>query len=277
MLLINIVPSRHRVGQGRVRVTLLALTLALSLTGCATLPGGKADPRDRFERFNRTVYAFNTKVDHAVLRPVARGYVKAIPAPIRLHISDLLSNLAYPTVMVNDFLQGKADDGAADLARIVVNTTLGIGGLFDPASRMGIERHDEDFGQTLGRWGMPSGPYLMLPFLGPSDMRDAFGLGVNYYALYELYSNNLFKDNWVSYSVSAVQVINTRAALLDTDQIIQSAYDPYAFVRNAYLQRRQYLIHDGDVPADQDLPDDGAQGSSTPITPQVTPEGAPQK
>src|SRR5579862_8360900 len=145
------------------RAALLTLLLiTFGVTGCATLPNGvKPDKRDRFERVNRSVYKFNTAIDHAVLRPVARAYVKYLPQPVRTSISNFTTNLAYPTTVANDIFQGKVADGVTDSARIIVNTTIGIGGLFDPASRMGLDRHTQDFGITLGKWGVPSGPYLM--------------------------------------------------------------------------------------------------------------------
>jgi phospholipid-binding lipoprotein MlaA len=237
------------------RAAVLALlSITLGLAGCAARPG-KPDKRDRFERFNRSVYKFNTAVDHAVLRPVARAYVKSIPQPIRASINHFTTNLAYPITFANDVLQGKVADGVTDAARIVVNTTLGVGGLFDPATRMGLDRHDEDFGQTLGTWGVKSGPFLMLPLLGPSTVRDAFGLAPDYLLTYEIVGANLITNNAVSLSLFAVKEVDTRAQLLDADHVLESTYDPYAFVRNAYLQRREYLIHDGDVPAEDLFPD----------------------
>ncbi len=268
MLQINIAPLRRYCPPQSHRPTaplLALLALGLSLAGCAALPSGKPDPRDRFERLNRSIYAFNMVLDRNILRPVARGYVKVTPRFVRTRVTDFMSNLVYPTTLINDFLQGKADDGANDLARLVVNTTIGIGGLFDPASRMGIDRHDEDFGQTLGRWGVHSGPYLMLPFLGPSTVRDSIGMGTDYLALYEIISVNVLQENtYLEYGLFAVKTVNTRAGLLDTDQILERTYDPYAFLRNAYLQRREYLIHDGDVPAEPDFPDSGSGGGSPP-------------
>jgi phospholipid-binding lipoprotein MlaA len=231
------------------RPALLALLLLnLGLAGCATLPNGKPDPRDRFERFNRSVYRFNTALDHAVLRPVARAYVSYIPRPVRTSIGNFTSNLAYPIAVANDLFQGKIADGVSDAARIVVNTTIGIGGLFDPASRMGLDRHTQDFGLTLGRWGVGTGPYLMLPLLGPSTVRDTVGLGPDYLLTYEIVSENLINNNWVSGGLFVVTVVDKRAGLLDTDKVVDSAYDPYAFVRSAYLQRRDYLLHGEENP-----------------------------
>ena len=238
------------------RVALLALLLLnLGLTACAALPNGaKPAPRDRFERFNRSIYKFNTVLDHAVLRPVARAYVKALPRPVRTSINNFTTNLAYPTTVANDFFQGKIADGVSDAARIVVNTTIGIGGLFDPASHMGLDRHTQDFGLTLGRWGVPSGPFLELPVFGPSTVRDTVGLGPDYLLTYEIVSRNLITNNWVSGGLFVVSQIDRRSQLLDLDKVLDSAYDPYAFQRNAYLQRRDYLLH-GDESPEQMFPD----------------------
>lgn len=230
--------------------------MAFGVSGCASLPNGaKPDKADRFERANRSIYKFNTVLDHAILRPAARTYVRFIPRPIRTSINNFTSNLAYPITFTNDILQGKIGDGMTDAARIIVNTTLGIGGLFDPATPMGLDRHDEDFGQTLGRWGVKSGPYLMLPLLGPSTVRDAFGLVPDYVLTYEIVSRNLITNNGVAIGLYGLKVIDTRATLLDTDRILDNTYDPYAFLRNAYLQRREYQIHDGNVSPEEMFPD----------------------
>ena len=221
-----------------------AFALTLTLGGCATLPSGKPDPSDRFERVNRSVYSFNRAIDHAVLRPVARTYVKVTPSPVRRSISNFLTNLDYPVTIVNDFLQGKIHDGLSDVGRFGVNTVVGIGGLFDPASHWGLEKHDEDFGLTLANWGVRSGPYLMLPILGPSSVRDAPGRLVDRFATPTTYVNN----TGVQVGYFVVKGVSTRAGLLDTDPVIDSAYDPYGFLRNAWLQRREYMVHGGNAP-----------------------------
>ena len=226
--------------------TFLLATFALTFTlgGCATLPSGKPDPSDRFERVNRSVYSFNRAIDHAVVRPVARGYVKITPAPVRSSISKFFTNLEYPVTIVNDFLQGKFHDGLSDVGRFGVNTVIGIGGLFDPASHWGMEKHNEDFGLTLARWGLKSGPYLMLPILGPSTVRDAPGRVADRFVTPTSYLNN----TGVEVGVFVAKGVTTRAGVLDMDQMIDSAFDPYAFVRNAWLQRREYQVHHGKVP-----------------------------
>jgi len=227
------------------------LSLAASLGGCASLPpGSQRDPRDHTERFNRSMYKFNTAVDRAILRPVARGYVKVTPRPVRSGVSNFFGNLGYPKTIVNDILQGHPLDFGSDIARFAVNTTVGIGGVFDPATHFGLEKHDRDFGQTLGKWGLPSGTYLMLPLLGASDLRDAFGLIPDRFLSIESQIN----APGVQAGLTVSDKTNGRANMLPMDKTIDSAYDPYAFVRNAWLQRREYKVH-GDV----------EPGSATPV------------
>ena len=238
------------------------LGLSAVLAGCASLPKGeKPDPRDRFERFNRSIYAFNTKADHLILRPVARGYVKVTPAPVRTSVHNFLENLVYTKTIINDFLEGKWRDGGTDTARLLLNTTVGIGGLFDPASKAGLDRHHTDFGETLGIWGVHSGPYLLLPILGPSTVRDAIGLLPDEYSALPAY----IRPVWIPYAIGAMQGIDIRVGLLDEDKLLDSAYDPYAFVRNVWLQRREYLIH-GDAPAapEELPPGDDDSGAAAP-------------
>jgi phospholipid-binding lipoprotein MlaA len=229
------------------RTSLAGLATALLLTGCATLPPGERDPRDRFERMNRSVYRFNDVMDRNLARPVASAYVKVTPQPIRTGISNFFANLTYPATMANDLLQGKLRNFARDTSRFVVNSTIGIGGLFDPATRMNLSANKEDFGQTLGRWGVPSGPYLMLPIFGPSTLRDGFG---------DLADNlvdpkNYVKDDKVRYGLWALNLVDKRAGFLSTENLLQQTFDPYVLVRNAYLQRREFLIRDGAITGDE--------------------------
>jgi phospholipid-binding lipoprotein MlaA len=235
-----------------------ALAAALLLGGCATLPpGSKPDPRDRFERANRSVYAFNKAIDHAILRPVTRGYVKVTPQPVRRGIFNFLANIDYPITIINDALQGKVHDSLSDMARFGINTVVGVGGLFDPATHWGFEKHDEDFGQTLGKWGVHPGPYLMLPIFGPSTVRDAPAKVVDHFSSPKTY----LLDTNADLGVSVLGVVDKRAGLLDTDHLIDNAYDPYAFLRNAWLQRRAYQVRDGEVPPDDELKDDSDQST----------------
>jgi phospholipid-binding lipoprotein MlaA len=229
--------------------TLLLSAALLCVTGCATLPpGSRRDARDPFERVNRSVYRFNVAADHAVLRPAARAWQAAVPVPVRRSLNNFLGNLAYPTTIVNDLLQGKLAIGAQDLTRLVFNSIWGLG-FFDPATTVGLERHDEDFGQTLGTWGVPTGPFLMLPFLGPSSMRDTPALVVDEYSNGRHYISN----NYLNWSLWTVDKLELRVSLLPTDAVVERAFDRYAFVRNAWLRRREYQVRDGAVdetPAD---------------------------
>jgi phospholipid-binding lipoprotein MlaA len=264
MLTVNLTPANPRPSDPqptrepwtraphRAVTTLSAtLVLACSLVGCASLPQGSTrDPRDHIERFNRSVYKVNTALDHAILRPVARGYVKVTPRPVRTGVSNFFGNLGYTKTIGNDIFQGHPLDFGNDIARLVVNTTVGIGGVFDPATRFGLEKHDRDFGQTLGKWGLPTGTYLVLPLLGPSDVRDAFGLLPDRFMTIE----GQIKDPVVQAGLTVADKINGRANLLPLDRTIDTAFDPYAFVRNAWFQRREYKVH-GDAMSNDKMPD----------------------
>jgi phospholipid-binding lipoprotein MlaA len=225
----------------------------LLLTGCATLPpNSKPDPRDSWERTNRAIYIFNVKVDHAVLRPTARTYVKVVPRGARTAVTNFMTNLTYTTTIINDFLQGQFKHAASDTTRLVINTLFGLGGLFDVATPSGLDRHSADFGQTLGKWGVHSGPYVMLPFLGPSTVRDSFGLLADEYSTPRAY----IVDPWVRWPLFTVDLVDHRASLLPEDKYIDGSFDPYAFLRNVWLQRRDYQIH-GDLTPEQMFPDAG--------------------
>jgi phospholipid-binding lipoprotein MlaA len=230
------------------RTVFLGLAVVASLlSACATLPSGERDPRDRFERTNRAIHKFNDAVDRTVARPVAKAYVKVTPAPVRTGLGNFFRNLTYPTVIVNDLLQLKVKGFVNDTARLLVNTTIGIGGLFDPASQLGLNARDEDFGQTLGRWGVPAGPYVVLPLLGPSTVRDTVGFVGDQFTDPKTYVEN----DYAYYGLTALSLVDKRASLLGTDEILQDSFDPYAFMRNAYLQRREYLVKDGNVPDEE--------------------------
>lgn len=213
-------------------------------TACASLPEGtERSERDPWERYNRSMYTFNDTVDRAVLRPAAKGYRAVTPDFIEYGISNFFSNLSYPVVIVNQLLQGDFGDGLRDTGRFAVNTVLGIGGLFDPATNMGLEANNEDFGQTLGVWGVSEGPYLVLPFLGPSTVRDTAGS----YTDSEINPMFEYFEEPDRYYLLALRIVDLRAQLLDLDAQLQSTYDPYTFMRDAYLQRREYLVNDGNV------------------------------
>jgi phospholipid-binding lipoprotein MlaA len=230
-----------------VKAVFLPLALTGLLTGCATMPSGEGDPRDRFERTNRAIYRFNDALDRGVAKPVAKAYVKVTPAPVRTGFSNFFRNLTSTTVIVNDLLQLKMKGFVTETARLVVNTTLGIGGLFDPASQFGLAAGNEDFGQTLGHWGVPAGPYVMLPLLGPSSVRDAFGVAADQFTDPKTY----VEDDYVYWGLTGLSLVDARADLLATESVLNNANDPYAFIRNAYLQRREYLVKDGAVPDEE--------------------------
>jgi phospholipid-binding lipoprotein MlaA len=224
------------------RVPLLALA-CLTLFGCASLPPGQQrDPRDPWERFNRTSYKVSDAVDRAVLKPVAQAYVKVTPRPVRTGVSNFLDNLGYPVTIVNDLLQLKVKHFGQDIGRLVLNTTVGIGGIFDPASRVGLQKNDEDLGLTFGHWGAKPGPYVFIPLLGPSDVRDGLGRVGDIWADPRHY----IKNGWISWPLWGVDALDVRARLLDTEKLLDGVYDRYAFLRNAYLQRREFLITNGE-------------------------------
>jgi len=228
-----------------VRGALLLLGLA-ALGGCATLPNGKPDPRDQFERVNRTVYRLNVAVDKAVVRPVAVEYRKLVPSAVRTGLSNFFINLGTPDVIVNELLQARFQDGVHDTIRLAVNTVFGFG-FFDPASQAGLVRHQQDFGLTLAHWGVKPGPYLMLPVFGPSTLRDTVGMVPDEYAAPRHYLK------WYDdYSLYLLEYLGIRTDLLDSDSVLDTTYDPYAFVRNAYLEHREFQAH-GDQSKDIDV------------------------
>jgi len=221
-----------------------ALSLAL-VSGCATTNG---DERDPFEGFNRGVYRFNETFDEVLARPAARTYVKVLHQEIRARIGNFFSNLADPFIGVNNFLQGKLEDGVNDWARFAFNSTFGLLGIHDVASDMGLEKHDEDFGQTFGRWGAGPGPYLILPLLGSSTLRDGVGTGLDIWLdpMGDIRPINLRN------SLIVLRATNLRADLLEASRILEeAALDKYVFQRDAYLQRRRSLIYDGRPPREK--------------------------
>jgi phospholipid-binding lipoprotein MlaA len=220
----------------------LTAAVALTLAACATLPpGAQRSPQDPWERWNRSVYKFNDGLDRAIAKPVAKAYVKVTPQPVRHGVSNFFNNLETPTVMVNDALQGKLRAAGNDLGRFLMNTTVGLAGIFDPATRVGLDKNNEDFGQTLGKWGVHPGPFIEIPLLGPSDLRDAPARFVDAYTNPRQYIGN----QYIRYGLYVPDFVDRRAALLPLDETLQHVYDPYAFTRDAYLQRRAYLVADG--------------------------------
>lgn len=200
------------------------------------------------------MYTFNDSVDRAVIRPVAQTYKDYVPSPVQTGISNFFDNLGDINVMLNNLLQFKVEAAVSDFGRILWNSTVGIFGLIDVASHMGLQKHDEDFGQTFAVWGVPDGPYIVLPFLGPSTARDSVGL------VGDIYVDPLFAiddEGTIYWGAIALRFIDTRADLLSASRILeQAAIDPYIFVRDAYLQHRRNLIYDGNPPQEETLPFD---------------------
>lgn len=255
----------------RFRAALLSAALALSLAGCASTQRS-GNPDDPLEPVNRAVYQFNDTLDRYFMKPLAKGYKAVLPQVVRTGVTNFFNNLNEVVVAVNDLLQGKLNNGAQDVTRLAVNTTVGIGGVFDVASTMGLQKHDEDFGQTLGYWGMPAGPYLQIPLAGPSTGRDALGRLADYEA--DPIRWGLHGDIGWRNSLWGLKLVNTRANLLDASQMLEdAALDPYEFQRDAYLQHREAQIHDGAVPApDQHSEDD--PGPTSPVKPAASAEPA---
>ena len=221
---------------------LLALTTALFAAGCASVPDGQRDPRDPWEPFNRGVTQFNTAIDDALLKPVATAYRTAVPSPVRTGVSNFFGNLSDAWSFVNNVLQAKPEGALHSFWRVVINTTLGLGGVLDPATEMHLVRHREDFGQTLGRWGAPPGPYLVLPFFGPSTVRDALALPVDAYG----HPLTRINDDVWRWSLAAAAIVDARARFLEAGNLLEEAsLDPYTFTRDAFLQKRQNDVLDG--------------------------------
>jgi phospholipid-binding lipoprotein MlaA len=227
---------------------------ALLLAGCATVPpdAGK-NPRDPFERFNRQTYAFNDRLDRYLLRPLAKGYEAVVPHAFRVCIANGFSNLGEIRNAANDILQAKPVGAATDTGRLAINSTLGVLGCFEVANKMGLERRTEDFGLTLARWGVGTGPYLVLPVLGPSDLRDGIGEIPDAYASPISYVMPV-RDRFI---LMGVNLIQTRAGLLQaTDLIDKTALDRYQFTRDAYFQRRTSLEYEGNPPVPREEDED---------------------
>jgi phospholipid-binding lipoprotein MlaA len=238
--------------------TSFVVALLVLLTGCATTAPVErktaAQRVDPFESWNRKVYVFNDSLDEAVLKPVATTYTKVVPQPVRRGVSNVFGNVSDVWSAFNNFLQGKFANGLQDVMRVGTNTLFGLGGFFDVASELGVDRQSEDLGQTLGRWGMAPGPYVVWPVLGSSTLRDSLALPLDAQV-----SPALAVSSYAGkYAVTGLQVVNQRANLLGASGLLNDiALDKYVFVRDAYLQRRRSLVFDGDAPEEKD-PDDDA-------------------
>ena len=223
-------------------VVLLVATIAL--VGCASIPAGvEPSPHDPWESFNRSVFEFNEGLDAYLLKPVVAGYRFILPEFVRQGIYNFFSNYSDIYTALFNLLQGRLDYAFNDLMRVAVNTTMGLGGLLDLATPGGLEKHKEDWGQTLGVWGVPAGPYVVLPFFGPSNVRDAFG------TVADLESDYLFRflpDVALRNSVTGLRVVNARNTYYEAGDLLDgAAIDKYSFMRDAYIQRREYQINEG--------------------------------
>jgi phospholipid-binding lipoprotein MlaA len=245
---------------------LLALVLLGALGGCATTASGggtaavvATNPADPWERWNRAVFGFNDAVDNAVLIPVATAYRDFVPQPVRTGVGNFFGNMTDLWSAANHLMQGKVEDGLLMGTRVMTNSVFGIGGLIDIAADMGLERQSEDFGQTLGVWGFGPGPYMVLPFLGPSTVRDALATPVDWYG-----TPPRWTDENVGYGLLVLKLVDIRAGLLTASRILdQIALDRYNFLRDAYLSRRRNQVYDGDPP---ELPEESG-GSEEPLPP----------
>ncbi len=225
------------------------VALVLFMTGCATTnqSAGVSDP---LEGYNRAMYKFNDAVDTAVLKPVAKGYDAVVPDPISQGVSNFFSNLNDITVIINDLFQGKFYQAYRDTHRFVLNTTVGVAGIFDVASLSGFTKNNEDFGQTLGVWGAEPGAYIVLPFFGPRSVRDTFGLVGDMFTDPVMY----VEGDDARLALVGTRVVDTRANLLKAEKVLdQAATDEYSYVRDAYMSRRQYLVFDGNPPVNDEF------------------------
>ena len=230
--------------------TVCAIASLVMFGGCATT--GTGDPRDPFEPMNRAIYSFNDGVDKVVMKPLAQAYQAVFPAVVRTGVSNVFSNINDIVVALNNLLQGKIGAAFSDISRVMINTTVGILGIMDVASDLGIEKNDEDFGQTLGYWGVGDGPYLVLPFIGPRNIRDTAGLIVDW----ETDPTSYIDPNRDRNAIQGFRLVTRRAELLSASKVLEvAALDEYEFLRDAYLQRRRNLIYDGNPPREKE---DGA-------------------
>lgn len=225
------------------KITLIVSILSLVLlSGCATTSG---DQRDPIEGLNRAIYQFNDGLDRMVFKPVAEGYRNVVPGPVDKGVTNFFGNLEDVVTTVNDLLQFKFIQGGSDAARVLINSTIGIFGLIDIASHFGLEKHNEDFGQTLGHWGMGPGPYLMLPIYGPSSLRDVTGRFVDASAFDPIYKiDHIPTRN----TLRVIEGVDKRADLLGASSVLeQAALDRYNFLKESYFQKREHEVNDGDI------------------------------
>jgi phospholipid-binding lipoprotein MlaA len=228
----------------RLSPLLFAAVVLGGLSGCATTAN---NPKDPFEGFNRAMFTVNEGID-VVVKPIAEGYDAAAPLPVKVVVGNFFGNVWDVWTALNNLLQGKPGDALSDVGRVLINTTIGIGGAFDVASEMGLEKHSEDFGQTLGAWGVPDGPYFYWPIIGPRTTRDTVGWGVDTYVDPVLRLDDVPLRNTLAF----VRFIDTRASLLASDKVVEeAAFDKYNYIRDAYLQHRRSEIYDGNPPREK--------------------------
>jgi phospholipid-binding lipoprotein MlaA len=239
---------------GRLLQKVALLALAGGLAACASIPpGAGTNPADPWEVYNRHMFDINDRVDRAVFKPVAQAYEAVLPQDVRVCVNNMFLNLLEPVNAINNLLQGKPSEAMSDLCRLAVNSTVGLFGCFDVAAKAGAPRSNEDFGQTLGRWGLQPGPYFVLPLLGPSSVRDTFGRLFDFLGTDPLW---YIQDIPVRNTLVGVRLVDTRASLLPAEKVLEAAaLDRYQFVRDAYLQLRRNLVYDGNPPRLLD-PDD---------------------
>jgi len=264
--------SRRSVRGRALRLT--GAAIAVALAGCTTIQAARGGPGQRldpWESWNRKVFNFNEDVDRAVLKPVATTYTNVVPQQVRRSVGNFFSNFADAWSAINNMLQGKFEAGFEDATRVGANTLFGLFGILDVASEMGLEHHYEDFGQTLGRYGVGAGAYVVLPILGPSSVRDAAAIPVD-----RLASPPAFFDGTrTQIGLTVLQIVNTRAGLLGATRVIDDiALDKYTFIRDAYLQRRRSLVFDGDVPETPAAPADAASDAASDAAGNLAPPAA---
>jgi len=214
--------------------------MVLALSGCAS-----TNPKDPFENFNRAMFTFNDKVDQAAIKPAAEAYSNVVPHFIQIGIGNFFSNLSDVWTGINSFLQGNVENGFSDVMRFTFNSTFGLAGVLDIATEAGLPKHNEDFGQTLGKWGVKAGPYVVLPLLGSSTLRDTLATPVDFQGNLWQYHDPVRWRN----AGSLIRIVDLRASVLDASNLVEeAALDRYIFVRDAYLQRRRSNVFDGEAP-----------------------------
>lgn len=222
--------------------------LSLTLSACASIPEEQRVESDPWEPLNRTIFDVNQGFDKVITKPLAKGYRAVLPGPVRRVFGNFFANLTTPRSVINNFLQGKPERGVSEFGRFVFNSTFGIGGLFDVATAAGMDEFREDFGQTAAVWGIPNGPYVMLPFLGPQTLRDAIMLPLDI-VVDPLYQ---YENASVRTKLYVLRLIDLRYQLLTADKFLEESKNPYVTLRESYLQNREYAIHDGDPPLEDD-------------------------